>query len=78
MARSANANKTKRVNISVTNQLVGLLEMLAGQGVYGATASEVARYFVQTGVATAVREGFLSLPSLEEVNPLRSLKDMPS
>ena len=58
---------TKRLNLSLSQELVNYLEQLAVQGVMGSNPSEVARYLVQQGVTTAIRDGFLRVrvPKIE-------------
>lgn len=66
MGRSANPSKTRRVSLSVTEQVADYLEDLAAQGLLGATASEVAKTFVQRGIEQAIKDDFLQLHSRDE------------
>ncbi len=54
--------KTKRIGLSVTSQVAVYLDTLASQGLLGATASEVAKTFVQRGIEQAIKDGFLERP----------------
>lgn len=67
MARMKNLNPTTRISISVTDQLGAYLDALARKGLHGATASEVAKRFVQNGIIEAIRSGDLALPDLTAV-----------
>ena len=68
MGREKNPNPTRRIHISITDKLAGLLEQLAELGIHGSTISEVAKYLVTRGVESAFKEGFLERPiSLDKV-----------
>jgi hypothetical protein len=65
MSRSKNASASATIEVTVSAQSRGLLEQLAGHGIYGRNVADVAGRFVD-----AALERFIEAPKLK-LTPLK-------
>jgi len=61
MPRRANENKTGRIFVSTSAEVLRYLEELAKIGIHGKTASEVAKTLIGYEVERLVREGVIKI-----------------
>lgn len=66
MARKANQTQTKKVHPTISVANYERLEWLAETGLYGATASEVAKHFITNGLADLTGQGVLPVKLPED------------
>jgi hypothetical protein len=61
VARKPNPSQTKKVHPTIAVANYERLEWLAETGLYGATASEVAKHFITNGLAELTGQGVLPI-----------------
>lgn len=61
VARTANTTQTKKVQATIAVSNYERLEWLAESGLYGPTASEVAKHFITNGLAHLTEQGVLPI-----------------
>jgi hypothetical protein len=61
MPRKPNANKTTRLTVSLSSEVVAYLDELARIGIHGKTASEVAKTLIGNGIERLVKDGIVRI-----------------